>query len=239
MTDDEAAYIEAKGWKASVVPEPSIHPPLRELLWIKRRSFEVRHARRRLPAEFALMSAARGNAVSFCSARSFPSLTADSSVVAMASSILVLFLLPWLDTSRVRSARFRPVFQPFFSVVGRCGATRVRSDSSRLRLERSAVLVARLERFALVASADGQASKLRPLQCQGSPRHQFSRQIKTKRPLEARSGARAELEQSGFAVDVLLTVAVSSRRSDCAIEVLPQRTSQTVRSDGEGTLGKS
>jgi hypothetical protein len=24
MTDDEAAYIEAKGWKASVVPEPSI-----------------------------------------------------------------------------------------------------------------------------------------------------------------------------------------------------------------------
>ena len=44
MTDDEAAYIEAKGWKASVVPEPSIHPPLRELLWIKRRSLEVRHA---------------------------------------------------------------------------------------------------------------------------------------------------------------------------------------------------
>lgn len=56
----------------------------------------------------------------------------------MASSILVLFLLPWLDTSQVRSARFRPVFQPFFSVVGRCGATRVRSDyrdlSPRCRL---------------------------------------------------------------------------------------------------------
>jgi hypothetical protein len=64
MTDDEVAYIEAKGWKASVVPELSI-PPLRELLWIKRRSFEVRHARRRLPAESALMSAARGNADSF------------------------------------------------------------------------------------------------------------------------------------------------------------------------------
>ena len=28
MTDDEAAYIEARGWKASVVPEPSIHPPV-------------------------------------------------------------------------------------------------------------------------------------------------------------------------------------------------------------------
>jgi hypothetical protein len=26
MTDDEAAYIEAKGWKASVVPELSIPP---------------------------------------------------------------------------------------------------------------------------------------------------------------------------------------------------------------------
>lgn len=74
MTDDEVAYIEAKGWKASFVPELSI-PPLRELLWIKRRSFEVRHARRRLPAESALMSAARGNADSFCSARAFPSLT--------------------------------------------------------------------------------------------------------------------------------------------------------------------
>jgi hypothetical protein len=107
----------------------------------------------------------------------------------MASSILVLFLLPWLDTSRVRSARFRPVFQPFFSVVGRCGATRVRSDSSRndLRLERSAVLVARLERFALVASADGQASKLRPLQCQGCPEHEFSRKIKTKRRVDVQT----------------------------------------------------
>jgi hypothetical protein len=55
MTDDEVAYIEAKGWKASVVPELSIV----HHLWIKRRSFEVRHARRRLPAESALMSTAR------------------------------------------------------------------------------------------------------------------------------------------------------------------------------------
>src|ERR1700757_4284426 len=53
---------------------PEHHLPLRELLWIKRWSFEVRHARRRLPAESALMSAARGSADSFCSARAFPSL---------------------------------------------------------------------------------------------------------------------------------------------------------------------
>jgi hypothetical protein len=105
--------------------------------------------------------------------------------------------LPWLDTSPVRSARFRPVFQPFFSVVGRCGATRVRSDSSRndrgLRsLDgafsspccKTGTFCARGQRA--IASADGQASKLRPPQCQGRPRHQFSCEIKTKRPVEVR-----------------------------------------------------
>ncbi len=35
-------------------------------------------------------------------------------VIAMFSSILILFVLPWLDTSRVRSGRFRPVFKWFF-----------------------------------------------------------------------------------------------------------------------------
>jgi len=35
-------------------------------------------------------------------------------VVAMFGAILVLFVIPWLDTSRVRSANFRPVFRIFF-----------------------------------------------------------------------------------------------------------------------------
>src|SRR5258706_7323133 len=35
-------------------------------------------------------------------------------VSAMAASILVLLVVPWLDTSPVRSARFRPVFKVFF-----------------------------------------------------------------------------------------------------------------------------
>ncbi len=35
-------------------------------------------------------------------------------VLAMFGSILVLFVLPWLDTSRVRSARFRPTYRVFF-----------------------------------------------------------------------------------------------------------------------------
>jgi len=35
-------------------------------------------------------------------------------VVAMFASILILFVLPWLDTSRVRSARFRPVYRMLF-----------------------------------------------------------------------------------------------------------------------------
>ncbi len=35
-------------------------------------------------------------------------------VLAMFGSILVLFVLPWLDTSRVRSAKFRPTYRVFF-----------------------------------------------------------------------------------------------------------------------------
>jgi ubiquinol-cytochrome c reductase cytochrome b/c1 subunit len=35
-------------------------------------------------------------------------------VIALAAAILILFFLPWLDTSRVRSARFRPVYKWVF-----------------------------------------------------------------------------------------------------------------------------
>ncbi|MEM7619336.1 MAG: cytochrome b/b6 [Pseudomonadota bacterium] len=35
-------------------------------------------------------------------------------VVAMFSSIMVLFVLPWLDTSKVRSAKYRPYYRRFF-----------------------------------------------------------------------------------------------------------------------------
>jgi ubiquinol-cytochrome c reductase cytochrome b subunit len=50
-------------------------------------------------------------------------------VILMFGSILVLFMLPWLDTSKVRSARFRPVYKWLFWVLiiacfllGICGA---------------------------------------------------------------------------------------------------------------------
>ncbi|MCC7427588.1 MAG: cytochrome b/b6 [Alphaproteobacteria bacterium] len=50
-------------------------------------------------------------------------------VLLMFASIFVLFLLPWLDTSKVRSARFRPVYKWFFwllvvwcVILGYCGA---------------------------------------------------------------------------------------------------------------------
>jgi ubiquinol-cytochrome c reductase cytochrome b/c1 subunit len=50
-------------------------------------------------------------------------------VIAMFSSILVLFLLPWLDTAKVRSVRYRPLFRWFFwllvadsLLLGACGA---------------------------------------------------------------------------------------------------------------------
>ena len=35
-------------------------------------------------------------------------------VIAMFLSILVLFVLPWLDTSKVRSARYRPIYKKLF-----------------------------------------------------------------------------------------------------------------------------
>jgi ubiquinol-cytochrome c reductase cytochrome b/c1 subunit len=38
-------------------------------------------------------------------------------VCMMFGSILVLFILPWLDTSPVRSARFRPLYRPFIMVL--------------------------------------------------------------------------------------------------------------------------
>jgi quinol-cytochrome oxidoreductase complex cytochrome b subunit len=38
-------------------------------------------------------------------------------VIAMGLSIGILFLLPWLDTSRVRSATFRPVFKWFYLLM--------------------------------------------------------------------------------------------------------------------------
>ena len=35
-------------------------------------------------------------------------------VIAMFASILILFVLPWLDTSKVRSGTYRPIFKGFF-----------------------------------------------------------------------------------------------------------------------------
>ena len=50
-------------------------------------------------------------------------------VIAMFGSILILFVVPWLDTSRIRSAVFRPVYKIFFwvlvvdcIVLGYCGS---------------------------------------------------------------------------------------------------------------------
>ena len=41
-------------------------------------------------------------------------------VIAMFGSIMVLFFLPWLDTSKVRSGRFRPLFRQFFWLFVAC-----------------------------------------------------------------------------------------------------------------------
>ncbi len=58
-------------------------------------------------------------------------------VIAMFGAIGVLFVLPWLDTSKVRSMRYRPVARQFFLIfvvvccaLGWCGA---QSPSLRAR----------------------------------------------------------------------------------------------------------
>src|SRR3546814_5832574 len=38
----------------------------------------------------------------------------------MFGAILILFLLPWLDTSKVRSAKFRPIYKQLFWVFLLC-----------------------------------------------------------------------------------------------------------------------
>jgi quinol-cytochrome oxidoreductase complex cytochrome b subunit len=38
-------------------------------------------------------------------------------VVLMLAAILILFLIPWLDTSRVRSSVFRPIYKQFFWIL--------------------------------------------------------------------------------------------------------------------------
>ena len=38
-------------------------------------------------------------------------------VMALFGSLLTLFFVPWLDTSNVRSARFRPIYQEFFWIL--------------------------------------------------------------------------------------------------------------------------
>jgi quinol-cytochrome oxidoreductase complex cytochrome b subunit len=38
-------------------------------------------------------------------------------VIALFGAIVTLFFIPWLDTSPVRSARFRPLFRQFFWVL--------------------------------------------------------------------------------------------------------------------------
>lgn len=57
-------------------------------------------------------------------------------VIVMGAAILVLVFIPWLDTSRVRSCRFRPMMKQFFwafavvcVILGYCGAQSVEATA--------------------------------------------------------------------------------------------------------------
>ncbi len=68
-------------------------------------------------------------------------------VIVLAGAILTLAFIPWLDTSKVRSSRFRPLMKQFFwllvvdcVVLGYCGAQSV----DAMRFGFPLVLVARV-----------------------------------------------------------------------------------------------
>jgi hypothetical protein len=85
-------------------------------------------------------------------------------VLAMFASIGVLFVLPWLDTSRVRSMRYRPIARQFFVIfvlvcvaLGWCGGQTAASWCRRIRAtltwteaDKSSLNRFRAERWAFV-----------------------------------------------------------------------------------------
>jgi ubiquinol-cytochrome c reductase cytochrome b/c1 subunit len=52
-------------------------------------------------------------------------------VIAMFGSIAVLAFLPWLDTSKVRSATYRPLYKQFFWMFVRSASVSAGSAPSR------------------------------------------------------------------------------------------------------------
>ncbi len=59
-------------------------------------------------------------------------------VIVMGGAIVTLFFIPWLDTSRVRSCRFRPLMKQFFwafavdcVILGYCGSQSVDAAVAR------------------------------------------------------------------------------------------------------------
>ncbi len=63
-------------------------------------------------------------------------------VIAMFGAIIILFFLPWLDTSPVKSAKYRPIFKQFFwifvidvIILGYCGAKSPTDELFGIKLE--------------------------------------------------------------------------------------------------------
>jgi hypothetical protein len=75
MTDDEAAYIEAKGCKASVVPDLSIIHHFANFCGSNAGALRSAMPDADFLQNLHLCPPLGGNADSFCSARAFPSLT--------------------------------------------------------------------------------------------------------------------------------------------------------------------
>ena len=88
-------------------------------------------------------------------------------VLAMFGSILIMFALPWLDTSPVRSANYRPIYRWFFwlfvvnaVMLGYCGSKPPEGIFPILSLVGTAYYFAH---FLLVLPVLGKVEKTKPL----------------------------------------------------------------------------
>ena len=89
-------------------------------------------------------------------------------VIALFGSIVILAFLPWLDTSRVRSANYRPLYRQFFwiFVAGRASGS---AGSARKPAEGGYVIAARIltvyyfVHFLIILPLLGWVEKTKPL----------------------------------------------------------------------------
>ena len=146
-------------------------------------------------------------------------------VLAMFGSILLLFFLPWLDKSPVRSGSYRPVFKRFFwllvidvLILGYVGGAPINCVADRARPGRRGLLFPPFPRDPAaglgVRDADCRCRTRSPRACFTARRR---RPLRRDRPSRAAAPSRPPAKgAAGTCVSFSVSSARSSRRSCCS-----------------------